>query len=358
MSEPSWQDLYDLGKVTLQSIRTRALVLPGDVYDAIISGTATVGTAIIAYAEQRFRSAFLDGAQGDDLTALAHDRGVDRDLGAFAIGSVSLTRPGAGVGAGTITAGTRVATNADSTGAFSIFTLDTDAVFGALDLTKTVNATCTVVGKTGNVASGTIARFIDSTFDPTIVPSNGIEFAGGAEQETDEDLRDRVRGFFLTQARGTIDALEFGARQVPGVDRVSIVVDSSGIITVYVADAEGNSNPAMVAAVAAELEHWRDAADVLNVISGVVINQAVTLSLTVATGSNVAALEDRVRQAIISNIGLLNPGDILYRDAIASAVRAVDPQAIKSVNITVPAANIAPSANQLIRTNTGIITFV
>jgi hypothetical protein len=124
-----------------------------------------------------------------------------------------------------------------------------------------------------------------------------------------------------------------------------------------VADADGNSNQAMVDAVTAELEHWRDAADVIYVTAGVIVNQAITVSLTVATGTDIAALQDRIRQAIISQVGLLNPGEILYRDAIAAAVRAVDPQAIKGVEVILPAANIAPAANELIRTSIGLINF-
>lgn len=357
-SEPSWQDLYDLGKATLQTRRPTLVVELGDVSDAIIAGASTMASAIIAYANRRFKACFLDGAHGADLTDLAYDRGVTRDPGSESIGTYTLTRATAGIGAGTINAGTQVATEPDETGAFAVFTLDDDFVFGALDLVVSGAATCTVVGKSGNIGDGATLRFLDSVFDPTITISNDERFAGGIEEESDEELRDRVRGFFLTQARGTIDALIFGAKQVPGVDRVTIVVDDSGVVTVYVADAEGNSNTAMVTLVTAELEHWRDAADIVYVTAGVILEVSVDLTLTVRTGTVVASLLDRVRQAVVSRIGLLNPGDTLYRDMISSAVRDVDRGAIVSVAVVTPAANLTPSTNELIRTETNLITFV
>lgn len=355
----TWQDFYDLGKATLQTRRPKLVVEEGDVSDAVIAGAASMATALVAYANRKFRATFLDGAEEGDLTERARDRGVERDTGAASLGSLTLTRPTVGLGAGTIPAGTRVATESDETGAFATFTIDNDVVFGGGDLTKTnVAARCSSVGKVGNVAENTIVRFIDNIFDPSIIPSNSERFTGGVEQESDEELRDRVRGFFLTQARGTIDAIDYGARQVPGVDRVSITVDGSGVVTVYVADADGNSNATLVEAVRVELENWRDAADVVYVTGGVIVNQAVSLTVTVRTGVDVNAMLDRIREAIISRIGRLNPGETLYRDMISAAVRDVDREAIVSVNIITPAANVAPTANQLIRTNSGIITFV
>lgn len=358
MSEPSWQDLYDVGRAMLQSRRPKAQIEEGDVYDAILAGAASMAVAIVAYANALFKKAFLDGATGDDLTDLAHDRGVDRDVGSESVGSVTFTRVTAAIGAGSIPAGTRIATTPDSTGAFAEFVTDVAAVFAGATLSVTVAATCTEVGKIGNVAASTVNRVLDTPlFDTTITVNNAALFAGGIEEEGDEDLRDRVRGFFLTQARGTIEAIVFGAKGVPGVDRVTVTVDSAGVVTVYVADEDGNSNATLVALVETELEEWRAAGDVVYVTGGQIYLQAIGLSLTVKTGVDTNALVDRIRQAVISRLLRLNPGETLYLDAIRSAIRAVDQDSILQVTVTNPTANVTPSSNQLIRTDTGIITF-
>lgn len=368
MSEPSWQDLYDLGKSTLiarRALRGKVVVVEeGDVYDAIIAGCATMATAIVAYAEARYRACFLDGAEGADLTSLAHDRGVDRDPGSQAIGSITLTRASATAGAGTIPAGTKIQTEPDATGATVTFITDTDAVFGALDLTKTVNGRAVEIGKSGNIEIGALARITDTVFDSTILPSNAARFTGGIEEEGDQDLRDRVRAFFLTQARGTIEALIFGAKQVPGVDRVSVVVDAAGVVTVYVADEDGNSNQTMVDLVDEELENggddgdgWRAAGDIVNAASGALFEQAVDMTLTVRAGTDVNALLDRVRNAVSNRARLLNPNETLFLDAIQAAARDVDREAILGVRINNPLVNIVPVVGQSIRIPAGDVTF-
>lgn len=357
MAEPSWQDLYDVGKAALQSRRPTLVVEEGDVSDAILAGAASMALAVIAYANSLFRRCFLDGATGVDLTALAHDRGVDRDPGSKAVGVVTLSRPNFTAGAGTLVAGFKVSTTADETGEFATFVLDTDAVFGPTTLTVSVNATCTEIGKIGNVAANTVDRVVDTAFDPIITVNNVSLFAGGGEEESDEDLRDRVRGFFLTQARGTIDAIIYGAKTVSGVSRVTVVVDNSGVVTVYVADEDGNSSAAMVDNVGTALESWRAAGDVIYVTGGVVVNQSFDITLTVKTGVDVNALVDRVRQAIISRLLRLNPGQTMYRDAVTAAIRAVDPEAILSAVINFPLVNVTPAVNELLRTSIPLITF-
>ena len=259
--EQTWDEFYEVEKAALQSRRPSLVVNVGDVTDAVIAGAATMATAIVAFANRRFLECFLDGARGEALTNLAEDRGVTREPGAQSVGVVTFTRPNATAGAGVIPAGFQIGTGPVSgffpvggdgqPAPFQVFTLDADLSFGALELTKTANCTARLPGRGGNVDVGFVNRPLGTLFDTTIALSNTQRFAGGVEPESDEDLRDRVRGFFLTQARGTIEALKFGARQVDGVDRVSVVVDESGVITVYVADAQGNSNAALVAAVAA-----------------------------------------------------------------------------------------------------------
>ena len=78
MSAPTWQDLYDLGLYTLQARRPKLVVREGDVTDAMVAGCATMADVVVGYAAGRFRSTYLDGAEGQDLTEEARDRGVAR----------------------------------------------------------------------------------------------------------------------------------------------------------------------------------------------------------------------------------------------------------------------------------------
>ncbi len=357
---PSWQNLYDIGRAALQARNPNLKVNLGDVTDAVLAGGATMASQIISFAAGRFLATFLDGSFGVDLTNLARDRGVTRDDGDAAIGSVTFTRASAGLGAGTVPAGTRVANQADTTGAFSIYTTNVDVVFTGADLgPHAVAATCTKIGKAGSVANAVITRILDNLWDPTLLVTNPALFAGGSEQESDPDLRDRVRGFFLTEARGTVDALVFGAKTVAGVKRASVSVDySTGIVTVYVSDANGNSNPTMTSAVYTELtNHWADAGDVLSVIGANLIIQSIDVSLTVRIGTDVNALLNNVRSAIIARVARLAPGETLFRDMISAAARDVDRINILQVAVNTPSVSIAPAVGQEIRTDSAHVTF-
>lgn len=352
----------DLGVYVAQVRRPSLIVVQGDVTDAMLAGCATMASTLQGFSSGRFRATFLDGAFGDDLTSLCHDRGVDRNLGAESVGQVTFTRATDTAGSGTIPAGTQIATTPDSTGAFVIFTTDIDCVFGATDLTKTVDCSCTVIDVVGNVAAGTINRITQITllWDTTLTVINSVLFAGGAPSESDDDLRNRTRNYWVTQARGTIDALEYAARLVPGVVRVSVVVDESGVVTVYVADAEGNSNQAMADAVDAVIEGppaWRDAADVVDVVGASLFETTIVLSLGVKTGVDVNTLLDGVRSAVVAMTSTLNPGDTLYRDAISTAAKNYAPDQIVTVQVLTPAVDLVPGADQAIYVQPSDVTF-
>src|SRR5690606_37468029 len=121
---------------------------------------------------------------------------------------------------------------------------------------------------------------------------------------------------------------------------------------------DGNSNVAMVAVVAAELEHWRAASDVVYVSGGVLVNVPIVLALTVRSGVSIGALLDNVRQAVVSRVGRLNPGETLFKDMIAAAARDVDKEAILGVEVIEPAANIVPAANELLRASIPGVSFL
>lgn len=362
MSEPSWQELHDLFTSTM--IARRALsgvniqIVEGTVYDSIGAGVASVGTRLVAFGAQGFRSVFLDGAEDEDLKNVAYDRGVIKQEGARSVGAVSLSRGSFAAGAGTVIAGSRFATDPDSLGNFVVVTIDEDVTFGLTDLGPfVVNATAEQIGTDGNVGVGKIVRVLSSLFDNQIGVTNANLFAGGVQAESDEDLRDRTRGFFRTQSRGTIDALYYGARQVEGVDRVTISVDSAGVVTVYVADAEGNSNATLVAAVQEELEFWRGASDVIYVTGGTISIIEFDFSIAVRTGTDLNTLKSAIRQAVVSRMELMNPGEELSRDMIESAIRDVDRQKIVRVTQNSPSATLIPGPNELLRTTLEGITF-
>jgi phage-related baseplate assembly protein len=354
MSAPSHDQAYDQGRVVALVARPDLLLSPGDIADLPSRAGAAMADLIIGNAAGRIRATFLDGAEGDDLTILARDHwGLERTEASFAIGQVTFAHS-AGP-SGTIAAGTRVASVQATDGSFVTITTDSDIVWGASDTSRTVAATATLAGATGNVGIGQVSRILDTLFTTGFSVTNASAFAGGQAEETDTELRERVRGYNQTLRRGTLAALEFGAKVVPQVKKATAVeTPASGVVTIYVTDADGNSNAAMVAAVTTEIENWRAAGVLVTITGGSIVDQAVSISLTVRAGSDSAALASKASAAVKA----LNRriGETLFRSVIAAAARAVDPENILNVVVNTPSADLVPSANQLIRIPTVTVT--
>lgn len=350
----SYQDFYDIGLATAQTRRPTLVVRVGDVSDAFISAGATMANAIIGVGARGFRSTLLFGAEGDALHVVSHDRGVDWDPGDKAVGTATLSRVAIG-GSGTIPAGTRVATDPDQSGNFATFVTDVDVAFLGADLSKSVSATCTVIGKGGNVAAGAITRILDSIPLPNILVTNSDKFAGGSPAESDEDLQARTAAFPLVLRRGTEDALIFGAKLTPGVKRVSVVSSGGGIVTMYVSDADGNSNQALADATRRVIDGppaWRSAGDIVIPVAASLFTQDFDYSLTVKAGVDVNALFARTDAAATNAMGRLQPGATLFRSALSTAIENVDSRSIVACRVNNPAADIVPLQSQIIRIGT------
>jgi len=357
---PSWQDLYNEAKTELLLRRPDLQVREGDISDMLMAAIAAVGDRLIGYTAQKVKATFVDGAFGDDLTTLASDHwNIERQAAASAVGTVAFSRATFTAGAGTVNAGTVVATTRDAFGNDVQFTTDGAVSFGASELgPKTVTVTASVAGTSGNVAAAAINRVVSTLFDSTITVTNSAVTVGGAEEETDEDLRERIRSFSTTLRRGTLAALEYGALQVATVAQATAQEDTeTGLTTVYVTDASGASNAAMVADVIDELENWRAAGALVTVTGGSLYTlNPIEITLSVRAGVDTAAIAADVKSAIVARVAKLKIGEICRREIIQQAALNVDPDNITGCTVVLPAADVEPAANQVIRTDTSYIT--
>lgn len=355
MSSPSEQDLFNQGRAELLRIRPELACVPGDVTEMPIWAAVAMGSIILARIGQGIAETFLDGAEGAALAKLVRDHwGIEKKVNVKAIGTLSFTH--AAGPTGTIPAGTRVATEPDDAGNFQTALTDTALVFGAGNATLSVTATAQKAGRAGNVDAAAYTRILDPLFH-TFTVTNAARFVGGAEDETDEELREQARGFNRSISRGTLAALEYGAKRVATVRTATASEDEqTGLCTIYVADADGNANSAMVAAVQAEIENWRAASSVVTIVGGTVVNLAITVRLTVRTGVSITALADRVREAVVGATNRGKHGQTWYQSLGSAAARSVDQQGIVEAEIETPGAHVAPAANEVIRTTPDLVT--
>jgi phage-related baseplate assembly protein len=203
-----------------------------------------------------------------------------------------------------------------------------------------------------------VVRVVTTGLFDTFSVTNAARMAGGNPQESDDSLRQRCRDFVTTLRRGTLAALEYGAKTVSGVAVASAVEPGDGTVSLYVSDNSGSSSPTMLSAVVTEMLNWRAGGVVLNVLGGAVYSIAggIVLTLTTRPGVNSAALAANIKSAIISRVNKLKIGEVLTATMLKQAITSVDPDGISDVSLSSPVGNVDPGASGLIRVTAGEIT--
>jgi hypothetical protein len=352
---PSFDDLLEQFVSEAQAQRAELAFADGDVSEAMAHGAGAMADVVLRYAAQAFRDTFFTTSKGDALTQVISDHiGLEREPATAAQVTVRLTRTSGGAG-GTIPAGTVFATATGADGVEVRFDLDAPLVVGAGNNGPfNVVATCTIDGPTGNVATGTITRILDlaSLFDNTFTVTNLAAAGGGNDVEGDEAYLLRARQWWQTLRRGTLAALDFGARQVVSVRVARATEDEEYDVTLAVSDADGNSTAEMVADTELELENWRAAGVEVPVVGSTPLVVDVVGELDVDEGIDRAVLAPRVNAAIAARIRKQRQGEPLHLDSIKAAGIAVDPDGINAINLTTPSATVTPTPAQVIRPGT------
>jgi uncharacterized phage protein gp47/JayE len=205
---------------------------------------------------------------------------------------------------------------------------------------------------------------VDPIFDTTIVVTNSAVAAGGADPETDRDFSNRSKQFLPTLRRGIAAAIEFGARQVPGVQsaKATEMVNPSGtpaaIVELFILDASGGSNDVLEQSVRDQLLEFRALGIPVIVDGGTVVNQPITIDLSFAAGFDSLAAAQKAKDAITAVVNDLDIGETLFVSSIIAAAKSVPGVIIASGGVTVPVSDVVPTASQAIRTSQALITIV
>lgn len=352
---PTAQQLYNAGKAEIQA-RNPSLNDwdAGSVLDAYVGGTIVIADEVLRYSIDRFDALFLDRAIGTDLDALVTDRfGFSRHPATPSSVALSLARNGF---AGTITipAGHPIkATLAD--GSTVLFTTDTSISHLSGDAGPWVNdvvVTSSSTGRSQNVPlTGTTWAWTTITGTSLTSTTSTIETmltnaAGGGEIESDAAFRSRAKLYYSTLVRGTASALRTGALSIPEVRYATVleVVASHNVDTyLYIADATGSSGGTMVADVLAIIDDWRAAGRAVFVAGAAIENPALTLTVKIRAGVDLAAVQSRIVEAVIAYFDTTDPGSVVYLSEVETIIHEVDSQ-ILSADVTVDA---APSSREL-----------
>lgn len=357
---PSFGDMLNQFEAEAQSQRASLQFREGDIDTAQQHGAGAMADASIRYGAQAFKETFIDGASGDALTALVDDHlNIQRNPATASAVDVTFTRTGNATGS--TPAGFTVASTFDAAGNSVVFTTNTPITWGASDHgPHIVTCEASVLGAAGNVAAGSVTRLVDSPFDTSIVCTNAGAAAGGNDAETDPELRDRARNFWISLRRGTLAALEQGMLSGVAAVRVARATEdqSTGAVIVVVGDSSGNSNAQMVSDSETVLEEWRAAGSEVTVLGATQLLLAVTGVIVFRAGSGASALvyAPLVQAAITARLAKYKQGETVYLDSIKAAAIAVAPDTIEALILSLPVADVAPSVTQTPRAGTLTIT--
>lgn len=365
---PSRSQLFETGRrflVTAAAPQLNPAVadVPGSDLNLLLGAASLMGEELVAAIAACMKGLFVETATGDKLARVAFDRyGLTSQSANPASVDLTLSRPlPGGATPGTVSSGTRVQTASGTQ-----FATNVDAVFGDFTTSVTVAATALTAGPDGNVASATLTTFADAVFDATLSVTNPAAAAGGTTAETDDDFKSRIRGFFPTLRRGTLGAIEFGARQVAGVavaTATEITNPDSGMpagaVQLTVGDRDGGASSVMLQAVRDILVYYRAAGIPVLVQGGTVTNQDVIWDLDFESGTDQQARIAEVRAVTVAVAQFLAPGETLLRASLIAGARAVPGVIVNAGSLVLPAGDVVPVDNTvLLRIASEDITFV
>lgn len=357
---PTRLDLFSLAR---QYVLTRASKIdPAQVNVEgsdvnIYTGIASmVGYQVVLALAQGINALLLDGAYDEDLDRYGIDRyQLPRKGAAAALGEVRIFRTSIAAGAGSVPVNTGLATLNGVE-----YTTLTAATFGAADLEATAMVRAVAAGKVPQVGANQIRQFTQPglLFDTSLQVNNDAPTAGGEDTEDDDTYRERIRDFWRTARRGTLAAIEFGARTVPGVvsaqasEALTLGTQPARVVNLYIADSSGVASAALGAAVQTALTEYRAAGIAVIVNTSIPQIVEVELRLSFSAGVDTTALVQVIRGNVVEFINSLGVGQTLYRAALYSVLQrfASDGLIVSQDSIVEPAGDLVAAAGSTLRT--------
>lgn len=369
---PTRADLFNIGaadvldrsaaRVPERRISAGEVFTEGSDINIAVGSASGMGEEVVRQVALRLKALFLDGAEGEDLDRLVADRfspTVVRKEATPALATVEFTRSTGALPAGAIGAGTRVRTTDGVE-----FRTRLTVAFAALQLGPvSVVVEATLAGTGSTAAENTITEFVDQPFDQAVQVTNPEVAAGGDDRETDERLRERARDFYVQARRGTIGAIQFGATTVAGVRQATAVeeidpnsLELTGRVELFIADAQGQANSALGAAVSAALLEFRGAGIIVPVISSVPLFVPIVYRLRFDAGTSSTEAFGSIQQGTLAAVNALRPRVTLEVSLLFTTARSVPGVIVLEDAIVAPVGDLVPTSNQVIRTRIDLVT--
>lgn len=182
---------------------------------------------------------FPDWSYAEFLDGHAKARGLTRRPAVAASGTLTIT----GTVGAVIPLGTRFSTAAAGDTAAVEYATTEEVTIGDGG-TASAPVTCTEAGTVGNTGPGTVI-LVSGRLPAVTDVTNPAAITGGAAEESDESLRERISSYDRNQGNsfvGSLSDYHRWATSVAGVGSASVIdaQDDTGTVTIIVSDTDGN----------------------------------------------------------------------------------------------------------------------
>lgn len=370
---PSRLDLYNVGRDYLLQLATKidpnVVDTLGSDANIFVGSQSEVAYAVVLQLLYAVNRLLLDGAEADDLDRYALDRyggQVPRKGAAPALGAVTLSRPTATAGPGTVPTGTTILSTAGfqyittGPGSFTNGGVTTDLVVPNVPV-RAVQA-----GTSAQASVNTLTRFANpaANFDPTITINNPITTSGSADPELDEVYRERIRSYWLTARRGILAAIMQGATQVVGVasaQAVEVIGQNAQpvrLVNLYIADASGVANAQLAQLVQNNLSDYRAAGIQVVISTSIPTIVSIVLHLTFLAGADTVTLSTQVQAAVVNYCAGLAVNQTLTIAALNGVLTRFAQQGliVDQSSIVAPVGDLVPALGTTLRATTASVS--
>jgi len=351
----SREELYEIFKNAAEGINARLTDWSeGAINDVQAGSASTMGAELTFVILQEFAKTFINSADGpevtestDDLQTLIVDHYGDdfaRPGAQNAVGVVRFYRAVDTAGDVEIPAGTIVKTVVDANGEAVRFETLTTVTMTALEINASIEAV--EAGTGGNRDTDDITVIESTLTDATVECTNDSATEGGAAEFDDEDYRTWARNKIITLKGGTASAIQAVAINVSGIETATAIeklqtvieYDVGGASTIgshfqiphaylYVADANGEANDALIDLVETAINGIRATGVVVTVVAATAVSIDWTLTLTLnPSGPNYTEFQNdttKIKDTMTKYINDLATGVDFDRDTAEEAVMAV-----------------------------------
>ena len=288
------------------------------------------------------KQAFPQTAEGEYLDRHAQSRGLTRTPAAAAEGTLTFSRKEAVQTATEIPLGCVCA----SLNGVQFATTETGWILPG-ELTAAVPAAALQEGAAGNVAKNCVVQMVQPPAG-VVSCTNGSDFTGGRDQESDESLRTRLLASYQKLPNGANAAYyETQVLDIPGVAAVEVTpkVRGLGTVDIVVAGTDGVPDGTLLQTVQDTLDSQREICVDIQVKAPGIQAVDVTVYLQAREGYDLSEVSTRVSAALDGYFTGALLGKGVLRAELGNLVYTVP--GVANYNLVKPAADVAPAAGML-----------